>query len=267
MMHRQHIQVDGARLYCRMEGLHDAPAVILHHSLATSLRSWDSIAPALAAHYHLIRFDARGHGRSDVPEGPYDLAQLAEDVVRLMDQLEINRAHFVGLSMGGMVGQHLGLDHGDRIRSLTLASTTAVMPPEAGPMWDQRIERARNVGMEALVDETIGRWFTAGFVAARDLAIEPIAQMIADTPPEGFAGWGGAIKKLNTLERLPQITVPTLVMVGREDPGTTVDAAEAIHSRIPGSHLHIIENASHQAPVEQPEEFAETLKAFLDEVK
>lgn len=266
MLNRQYIQVDGARLYCRSEGLHDAPVILLHHSLASTSRGWDSIVPKLAEHYHVVRFDARGHGRSDVPEGPYDLAHLAEDVIRLIDGLEINRVHYVGLSMGGMIGQILGIDHGDRLRSLTLASTTSEMPPEAGPMWDERIAHARNSGMEVLVDDTVKRWFTADFVAAHDPAILPIAEMISETPPEGFAGWGEAIKQLNLTGRLGEIKVPTLVLVGRDDPGTTVAAAERIHGRIPGSRLQIIENASHQAPVEQPEVFTAALMDFLSEI-
>lgn len=262
MLNRQIMQVNGTRLYCRCEGIHDAPAVILHHSLGTHLRSWDSIAPALAENYRLIRFDARGHGRSDAPVGPYDLEHLTEDVVRLMDQFEINRAHFIGLSMGGMIGQLLGIEHPDRLHSLTLASTTSNMPPEAGPMWDERIAIARNSGMEALVDETIGRWFTADFVAADDPAIRVIAEMIAATAPEGFAGWGEAIKKLDLTAQLGRISTPSLVLVGRDDPGTTVEAAELIQQNIPGSKLQIIEQASHQAPVEQPEAFLAAITDF-----
>lgn len=265
MLNRQYIQVDGARLYCRSEGIHDAPVVLMHHSLATTFRGWDSIAPALAERYHVIRFDARGHGRSDVTDAPYDLAHLAEDVVRLMDQLEINRVHFIGLSMGGMIGQVLGIEHPDRLRSLTLASTTSHMPPEAGPMWDERIAHARNNGMEILVDETINRWFTESFVASKDPAILPVAEMIAETSPEGFAGWGAAIKKLDLTQKLQSILIPTLVLVGRGDPGTTVEAAELIHKNIPGSQLGIIENASHQAPVEQPEAFLDAVQNFLSQ--
>lgn len=264
MLNRQYIQVDGARLFCRSEGLHDGPVVLMHHSLAGTLRGWDAIAPQLAARYHLIRFDARGHGRSDVPDGPYDLKHLAEDVIRLMDQLEINRAHFIGLSMGGMIGQVLGLEHGDRLRSLTLASTTSHMLPEAGPMWDERIAHARKSGMEILVDETINRWFTDSFIAAHDPAILPIAEMITDTAAEGFAGWGEAIKRLDLTSRLHEITTPTLVVVGREDPGTTVAAAELIQQNIAGCRLQIIENASHQAPVEQPEMFLAAVMDFLN---
>ena len=141
MFDERFVDVGGTRLFCRVEGQHDGPVVLLHHSLATDLRSWDRIVPALGADYKVVRFDARGHGKSGVPAGPYDLPSLAEDVVRLMDRLEINRAHFAGLSMGGMIGQVLGLEHADRLRSLVLASTTSAVGRAHGTGAGQGHER------------------------------------------------------------------------------------------------------------------------------
>jgi len=257
------IETDAGRLFVRVEGPHDAPALVLHHSLATNLFSWDCIAPELAKTYRIVRFDARGHGKSDAPEGPYDFAHLAEDVLRILDELELNRAHFLGLSMGGMVGQVLGLDHGDRVASLILASTTSYVPPEAGPLWDERIAQVRAEGMVSQVEGTIGRWFTQDFLDSGKGHVERIARMIAGTQVEGYAGWCGAIKTLNLTAKLGAITAPTLVMVGEEDPGTPVAAARVIHEAIAGSQLAILPNASHQAPVEQPRAFASAALKFL----
>ncbi len=263
MIDERFVEVDGTRLFCRIEGQHDGPAVLLHHSLATNLHNWDQVVAVLGADYKVVRFDARGHGRSGVPDGPYDLASLAEDVVRLMDSLEINRAHFTGLSMGGMIGQVLGLEHADRLRSLVLASTTSRVPPEGRPLWDARMALVRDKGMSAVVEETIGRWFTADFVAQGGPEVLEIADMIAATPVEGFCGWGAAIKELDLTERLGAIDTPVMVMVGKDDPGTPVEAAQAIHQAIPGSELVILKQASHQAPVEQWQTFSDALKRFI----
>ncbi len=263
MIEQRFVDVEGARLFVRGEGMHDAPVLLLHHSLATDLHSWDRVIPAFVQKYRVIRFDARGHGKSDVPPGPYDFELLADDVLRIMDALEIDRAHFLGLSMGGMVGQVLGIEHGDRFRSLILASTTSYIAPETGPLWDERITMIRAETMQSQIESTIGRWFTRGFVESDDPAIKTIAKMIADTPAEGCIGWCEAIKTLNLTDKLSAITTPTLVIVGEDDPGTPVAAARAIHEAVPGSKLAIIPNASHQAPVEQPEAFADAVLDFL----
>ncbi len=264
MIEQRFVDVEGARLFVRMEGMHDAPVLLLHHSLATDLHSWDRVIPEFIQKYRVIRFDARGHGKSETPPGPYDFELLADDVLRIMDALEIDRAHFLGLSMGGMVGQVLGIVHGDRFRSLTLASTTSYIPPETGPLWDERIAMMRAKGMQSQLENTIGRWFTPGFIASNDPAIETIAKMIASTPVEGCIGWCEAIRTLDLTDRLGAISNKVLVVVGEEDPGTPVSAARDIHDAIAASQLAIIPNASHQAPVEQPQAFADAVLEFLD---
>ncbi len=261
------VESDAGRLFVRVEGMHDAPVLLLHHSLATSLYSWDSIVPALSQNYRVIRFDARGHGKSDVPEGPYDFTHLAEDVLRILDQLEVNRAHFLGLSMGGMVGQVLGIEHPDRVSALILASTTSFVPPETGPIWDERIAMMRSGGMQSQIESTIGRWFTQGFLDSGEGHVDRIARMIARTPVEGCISWCEAIKTLNLTDKLGAITAPTLVIVGEDDPGTPVAAARVIHEAIAGSKLVILSGASHQAPVEQPEAFAVAVLEFLNPMR
>jgi len=262
-----YIKSDTGRLFVRVEGPHDAPVVLLHHSLATNLFSWDRVIPALAKNFRVVRFDARGHGKSDVPEGPYELAHLAEDVLRILDGLEVDRVHFLGLSMGGMVGQVLGMDHGDRVSSLILASTTSFVPPETGPLWDERIAAVRSAGMVSQVEGTIGRWFTPDFLDSGEGHVDRIARMIAETPVEGYVGWCEAIKTLDLTGKLNAITVPTLVIVGEDDPGTPVAAARVIHEAIVGSGLAILPKASHQAPVEQPQAFAGAVLEFLNPMR
>ena len=201
-----------------------------------------------------------------MPEGAYTLDQMGNDAAELMAALELQAVHFVGLSLGGMIGQNLALNHANRLLSLTLCDTAAIVPEEAQPVWEERIQRAREKGMEALVQETLERWFTQIFLSKNPPEVERIRKQILDTPVSGFIGCAEAIRRLRYLGRLPEITVPTLIMVGEDDPGTPVSAAEAMHERIPHSRLLVIPSAAHLSNVEQPEAFNSALLRFLKEL-
>ena len=168
------IRANGIDMNYELTGPADAPVVTLSSSLATSLGMWQAQARALSdAGYRVLRYDTRGHGATDVPPGPYSLDLLAEDVRALLLALRIERTHFVGISMGGMIGQTLALHHPALLAGLVLCDTAAAMPPETGPIWDERIATARSGGMTVLVEATIGRWFTPGFITARPDAVDP----------------------------------------------------------------------------------------------
>lgn len=239
------------------------PWVTLAHSLATDLTLWDGVAATLARRFNVLRYDARGHGRSDAPEGPYDFPTLVGDLVGLLDALRIERTHFVGLSMGGMLGQHFALAHPDRLDRLAIVSSTSHVPPEARALWDERIAIARAQGMQAHVESTLARWFTAPYRAAHPEVMARIGALVAATPVAGFAGWGAAICTLDLTEKLGAIKAPTLVMVGAEDAGTPPAASRAIAAAIPGARLEIIPDASHQLVIEQAEIFIRLLLDFL----
>jgi len=244
---------------------HDgADTVMLAHSLASSHIMWAPQVRALEPRYRVLRYDIRGHGASGVPAGPYTLEQLAADAVSLLDALDIDRVHFVGLSMGGMIGQALALHHRDRLLSLGLCDTTARIPASMQPVWRERIERARAEGMAALVEETIARWFTEPARTAGAPAIDMIREQILATPVEGFVGCCEAISALDYLDRLDQVDLPTLILVGEQDPSTPVVASEAIQARIPGSRLVRLADAAHLSNIEQAAGFNEALLAFLD---
>lgn len=153
-----HATINGIRVVYDVSGAEGGPPVVLHHSLAMNLSLWDELAAVLAPRYRVIRFDARGHGQTEATKAPYTFEALAADVVGLMDHLEVARAHFVGLSMGGMVGQYLGLLHPDRFASLTLASTSSRVPPEGRGLWLQRVRDTREKGIESQVQVAIPRW-------------------------------------------------------------------------------------------------------------
>ncbi len=239
------------------------PCVTLAHSLATDLTLWDEIATALAQRFTVLRYDARGHGQTSAPQGPYDFPQLVGDLVGLLDALNIERTHFVGLSMGGMLGQHFALAAPQRLDKLVLVSTTSRIPPEARALWDERIATARTQGMVAHVDATLARWFTAPYRSAHPEVMARVGALVAATPVAGFAGWGGAICTLDVTDKLKAVCTPTLVVVGADDPGTPPALSQTIAATIPGAHLEIVPDASHQLVIEQAETFRRLLADFL----
>ncbi len=239
------------------------PWVTLAHSLATDLTLWDGVAATLARRFNVLRYDARGHGRSDAPEGPYDFPTLVGDLVGLLDALRIERTHFVGLSMGGMLGQHFARSAPGRLDKLVLVSTSSRTPPEGRALWDERIAVARGQGMQAHVEATLARWFTAPYRAAHPEVMARIGALVAATPVAGFAGWGAAICSLDATAQLGTIKAPTLVVVGADDPGTPPALSRAIASAIPGARLEIVPQASHQLVIEQAEIFERLLLDFL----
>lgn len=257
------VQANGITMHYTLDGPAGAPVVTLSHSLATTLAMWDPQMPALTARYRVLRYDARGHGQTDAPGGPYSLALLAADAAALLRALGIARTHWVGLSMGGMIGQTLALAEPGLVASLALCDTSSRVPPEARPTWADRIRTAETRGMEPLVEPTIGRWFTPGFVASRPDVVEPVRAMIRGTPATGYVGCCHAIAALDLTDRLSAITVPTLVIVGEEDQGTPVAASRAIQERIRGAELVILKGASHLSNMEQPAAFTSALTDFL----
>jgi 3-oxoadipate enol-lactonase len=240
------------------------PWVILSHSLACNYSMWDEQADALRRHYRVLRFDTRGHGGSDAPHGAYTLDLLTEDLLGILDGLGIEETHFVGLSMGGMVGMTFALEHPGRLRSLVLCDTSSRIPPEAAPVWEGRIKTAAEQGMEALVESTLQRWFTESFYKSNKAMMKRVGEMIRTTRPTGYIGCCHAIPKINLTARLGAISCPVQVIVGEQDVGTPVAMSRAIHDGIPGSKLVIIPSASHLSNLEQPETFNKALLGFLN---
>ena len=257
------IKANDIQINYELSGRDGAPVVMLSHSLASSLVMWNPQLDSLESKFKVLRFDTRGHGDSDAPEGKYTLELLAADAVALMDALAIDAVHFVGPSMGGMIGQNLALDHGNRLKSLTLCDTAAVMPDEAQPIWQQRIAAAREKGLQDQVAETLERWFTPEYLSQNSPRVELIRRQILATPVAGYIGCSEAIRDLDNLKRLSEINLPTLIMVGEEDPGTPVAASEAMQERIEGSELVVLPAARHLSNIEQSGAFNEALMGFL----
>lgn len=245
----------------------NGPWVTLSHSLACNLHMWDEQMDALTKKYKVLRFDTRGHGASGAPATTYTLEQMADDVHGLFAALGIKQTHWVGLSMGGMIGETFALKYPDVFKSIVLADTSSRRPPGAEKMWGDRIRIARDKGMDALVDSTLERWFTEPYRNSRKDVMTRIANDIRTTPVAGYAGCSEAIAKIDVLDRLKEIKCPAFIIVGEQDHGTPPEMARAIHQNLPGSELLIIPSAAHLSNVEQPEVFTSALMKFLDRVK
>jgi 3-oxoadipate enol-lactonase len=256
------MEANGIQLYYELTGPAEAPVVMLSNSLGTRLEMWDPQMQALTERYRVLRYDSRGHGRSDAPGGPYTIDMLANDALGLLDALGIERAHFCGLSKGGMVGQVLGAKHGERLITLALCSTSCHMP--ARQLWEERIRVATEQGMAALADGVVERWFTEAFRREPSIAVDRVRQMILDTPAHGYAGCCAAIRDMDLRELIRGIRVPTLVIVGDKDPATPPKMAEEIQSRIPGAKLELVPDAAHLINIEQDVVFDAALMSLLD---
>lgn len=239
------------------------PWVTMSHSLASNSSMWDEQAALLAKHYRVLRFDTRGHGDSSAPPAPYTLDDMAEDLHGLFAHLGIRETHWIGLSMGGMIGETYALKYPGVFRSMILADTTSRRPPNAEQMWGDRVRMARAQGMDALVDGTLARWFTDPYRQAQPAVMARIADGIRSTPVEGFAGCCDAIAKIDVLDRLKEIDCPALVIVGDQDHGTPPEMARQIHANLRGSELLIIPSAAHLSNIEQPAVFNRAMLEFL----
>jgi 3-oxoadipate enol-lactonase len=260
------VTANGISVNYTLDGPAGAPVVTLSHSLATTLAMWDPQLPALTKRYRVLHYDTRGHGGTDAPRGAYTLEQLAEDARALLAALGIAKTHWVGLSMGGMIGQTLALRAPELLASLVLCDTSSRVPPEMRAAWDERIRTAEAQGMEPLVEATLGRWFTPPFRDRHPEVVERVRAMIRGTSPAGYVGCCHAISKLDLTDKLSAITLPTLVLVGEDDPGTPVAASQAIQARIKGSRLVVLKSAAHLSNLEQSDAFTRTLIDFLEEV-
>ncbi len=256
------IKVNGLKINYEVAG--NGPWVTLSHSLACDLHMWDEQMTALSAKYKVLRYDTRGHGKSEAPAGAYTLDELAADVHGLLGALGIKRTHWAGLSMGGMIGQTFALNYPGIFQSMVLADTTSRYPAEAAAAWADRIQTAQTKGMDAIVDGTLARWFTEPYRKSNPPAVARVGASIRATPVAGFVGCCHALPKINVTQRLKEITCPTLIIVGEQDPGTPVTMAREIHEAKPGSELVIIPSAAHLSNIEQPQAFTAALLDFLD---
>lgn len=255
------IKTNGIEINCVIEG--EGPWLTMSHSLACNLSMWDPQMEMLKKSYKVLRFDTRGHGASSAPGGSYTLEQLADDLHGLFAGLGIKRTHWVGLSMGGMIGETYALKYPGVFQSMVLADTTSRRPPNAEQMWGDRVRMAREKGMDALVGGTLERWFTEPYRQSHPEVMARIGNDIRNTPVNGFAGCCDAIAKIDVLDRLKEIDCPALVMTGEHDHATPPEMAKLIQANLRGSELLIIPSAAHLSNIEQTATFNKALGEFL----
>ncbi|WP_245270873.1 3-oxoadipate enol-lactonase [Beijerinckia mobilis] len=250
---------DGCRIAYRFDGPAGAPVLLLSNSLGTAMDMWVPQMPFLTQHFRVLRYDSRGHGLSDAPNGAYSLDRLGRDVIELIDALSIPSIAFCGLSKGGMVGQWLGVRAPERIQRLVLANTSPYMGPPSG--WDGRIAAVRKGGLAAIADAVLERWFTSSFRATE--AIAPARAMLKTINPEGYVGCCAAIRDMDMRPLLGLIAIPALVIGGSEDTATPPDHTYTLVNGIANAKCVML-TAAHLSNLEQPEAFA---NALLDHLK
>jgi 3-oxoadipate enol-lactonase len=221
---------------------------------------WTPQMPALLKHFRVVRYDTRGHGQSNVTPGPYSIPQLGADVIALMDHLKIDRAHFCGLSMGGMIGMWLGANHAARIDRLVLCNTAALIGP--ADVWNTRIAKVNAEGMASIVPGVLDRWFTADFQKNSPQQLSVVKQMLLDTPPAGYTANCAAVRDMDQRENLGGIKAPTLVIAGTHDLATPPKDSKLVADRIPGAR-YVELNAAHLSNWERPGEFTGHVVEFL----
>jgi 3-oxoadipate enol-lactonase len=257
------IEANGIRMNYKLSGAQGAPTVMLSHSLGCGLDMWDAQVPILGDHFRVLRYDTRGHGGTEATDGPYTMTLLGEDALALMEALGIDQVHWIGISMGGMIGQHIALNHPRRFKSIVLCDTAASVPEENQPLWDERIEMARQGGMGALVEATMERWFTRSFLDRHPPQVDRIREQFLSTPVTGYIGCSEAIRRIDFLDGLRQVSLPTLIIAGAEDPAIPVETARAIQKQIRDARLVILPSAAHLSNVEQAEAFNTAVLQFL----
>ncbi len=256
--------VNGLEISYDLEGPTDAPVVALGHCFGANRDLWQFQVPALVeAGFRVLRHDARGHGESAASAKPFSLSDMADDVVGLMDALGIDRVHFCGISMSGMVGQFLGLNHGERLHSLVLACTCSAYRQAQVDAWASRLDILRREGPTALVDGLMARWFTPESLARNAHGVEMMRAGFLDMRDDVRLTIMANLQSINTTERLHHITAPTLIIAGERDLGTPPERLEVIHAEIVGSELTVIKDSGHIPPGECPDAFNAALIEFL----
>jgi 3-oxoadipate enol-lactonase len=260
---KQKAEIGGRKIAYSLMGPENAPVVALSHSLGVSSEFWGYQLPLLAARYRVLLYDLPGHGDSEAAGERLSLEQLADDVAGLLEHLRIDRVAFVGLSIGGMIGQVFALRHPEKLWALVLCSTGSRTDSATRKIFEDRIARVSETGIESQVEGAIGRWFTESFLRSAPETIEWVKNLFRKTSPIGFIGCCRAVQELDTDDRLSEIKVPTLLIPGELDQAFPETVSRSIQARIAGAQLYVLTGAAHTGNVEQPHLFNEALINFL----
>ena len=257
------VDIGGVRLRVAVDGMAAAPWLVLSNSLGANLHMWDRQMAALSASFRVLRYDTRGHGGSDVPPGPYDFSHFTGDVLGLMDHFGIDKARFMGVSLGGMTGMGLAIHHGDRLERLVVADARADAPDGFRAMWDDRIARIREGGIGAIVEGTLESWISAASREADPAVCDLVRTMVSATDADGYIATCEGLKGLDYLRDLDRVSIPTLFVGGSEDKGAAPEVMTDMASRTPGGRYAGIDGACHLANLDMPDAFNEAVVGFL----
>jgi 3-oxoadipate enol-lactonase len=255
------LEVNGAQMHYELSGPASAPVLMFSNSLGTNLTMWTPQVDALGGRYRILRYDTRGHGQSAVTQGPYKISQLAEDALGLLDRLAIDKVSFCGLSMGGMIGMTLALKFPERIHKVVLCCTAAKLGSDES--WNARIASVRKGGMPAVTDAVLERWYTPDFRAAAPDVIRETKQMLLTTTPDGYVANCEAIRDEDLREKIAGIQIPTLILMGKDDPVVPLTDGRFMAERVQGAR-YVELPAAHMANIEASDLFTKELAAFLE---
>ena len=236
------------------------PAIVFSNSLGTKYSMWQPQIDALQKDYYVICYDTRGHGASSAPQGPYSIEQLGKDVIQLLDHLNIQKASFCGISMGGLTGQWLAIHHPDRFNHVIVCNTAAKIGQAQA--WNERAALVREQGLKPIADTAATRWFTEPFIQSNTAIVQSLSNDLGAGSPEGYASCCEALAKADVREELASIQIPVLIIAGQQDPVTTVEDGQYMLDRIRNAQLFEI-NASHISNIEQPEAFNQAVLNFI----
>jgi 3-oxoadipate enol-lactonase len=255
------IKANGITFNYEVDGPDGAPWLMLSNSLATNLGMWDGQAAALGPSFRVLRYDQRGHGGTEAPEGRYTFELLIADAIALMDALSIPRVSFAGLSMGGVTAMGLAQRHPDRIDRAIVCDSPCMSTPASAQQWEERIVVARDKGMEALVDSTVSRWFPPDVIAAKPPYLDRVRQMIRSTPPAGFIGCAAALADHDYRSQVASVKRPVMFICGEKD--APIAVMRQMHAELPGSRYVELQGAGHISNLDRPDEFNKTVREFL----
>ena len=244
----------------KLQGTPNSPVLIFSNSLGAEMLMWDELVPHLLPYFRILQYDTRGHGESEVTAGNYTIELLGEDVIDLMDDLKIETAYFCGLSMGGLIGQWLGLNHPERFEKIVLSNSGAKLGDNNS--WNERIDTITKQGMQGIANATMERWFTEDFRRLNPKRVAEVKAAFLRCNPAGYASCCAAIRDADFREKIQNISVETLIITGDEDPVGTIEQAEYLANRIPFAHLKVL-HARHLTSTEIPKEYAQVLLDFL----
>jgi 3-oxoadipate enol-lactonase len=256
------IKANGITINYQVDGPEGAPWIVFSNSLATNISMWDDQARELGRSYRVLRYDQRGHGKTEAPRGRYTFDTLIADALALMDGLGIAKASFAGLSMGGATALGFAQKHPERLDRVIVCDSPCQSTPVSAKQWEERIALAQEKGIEALVEPTVARWFPPEIIAAKAPHVDKVREMVRTTPVEGFIGCAAALADHNYAAAVATVTRPVLFIAGEKD-GVTPAAMRKLNEQLPGSRYVELPGAGHISNMDRPGEFTRAVADFL----